>query len=159
MSNRIQAEDCAALDIKQLWRVERSHKVEDVVRAESSPDEDIEPTGPRLANIGVSWPNGVWQRVGVNVTLTFPNCGGTRQWFECPGCQRRVEKLYSPGPGQEFRCRHCYRLVYRSQYERLWRHGRYDLKKWVEKQLDELIKERLRNDPAIKLCDDFLRNQ
>ncbi len=40
--------------------------------------------------------------------------GGTRQWFSCPSCQRRRRILYG---GSRFRCRHCHRLKYETQYE------------------------------------------
>jgi len=39
--------------------------------------------------------------------------GGTRPWFLCPHCRRRVGKLYAAG--KLFLCRHCYGLVYHSQ--------------------------------------------
>lgn len=41
--------------------------------------------------------------------------GGSRVWFGCPFCRRRVAKLYVGGSG--FACRQCYRLVYASQCE------------------------------------------
>jgi hypothetical protein len=58
------------------------------------------------------------------VRLKWTPCtyGGERVWFLCPsvGCGRRVAILYV---GPIFACRHCYRLIYRTQrqedYERL----------------------------------------
>ena len=46
--------------------------------------------------------------------------GGVRWWFICPlwkngvHCGRRVGKLYLPGNGTYFGCRHCHNLTYRS---------------------------------------------
>lgn len=40
--------------------------------------------------------------------------GGVRFWFTCPGCGRRVRKLYLPPGRRRFRCRHCCDLTYRS---------------------------------------------
>src|SRR5262249_39726998 len=117
------------------------------------------PTGPRIADLRLTWPNNECQRLSVTILLTYPNFGGFRQWFECPGCQRRVGKLYSPDPASDFRCRRCHKLVYRSQYEWLWRHGRYDVKKFIEREYNKLLEEAIRNDPAIRLCDELLRNQ
>ena len=39
--------------------------------------------------------------------------GGTRPWFLCPGCGRRVGKLYAGG--RLFLCRHCYNLAHYTQ--------------------------------------------
>jgi len=41
--------------------------------------------------------------------------GGTRPFFLCPRCGRRVTKLH--GGGRYFWCRHCYALSYSSQNE------------------------------------------
>lgn len=41
--------------------------------------------------------------------------GGTRPWFRCPGCDRRVRALYLPPGRDHFRCRHCHRLAHGSQ--------------------------------------------
>jgi hypothetical protein len=46
------------------------------------------------------------------------NLGGTRPWFHCVACNRRVAKLFYGGPAG-FRCRHCYDLCYESQLEPL----------------------------------------
>ena len=56
-----------------------------------------------------------WQSVTEPVRLCWTPChyGGRRPWFVCPGCQRRVGKLYVPG--KYFLCRHCYDLAYGSQ--------------------------------------------
>ena len=58
-----------------------------------------------------------WQDVEQPVRFDHTPCtyGGTRRWWLCPSCGRRVAVLY--GPGKLFACRHCYRLVYASQRE------------------------------------------
>jgi hypothetical protein len=57
-----------------------------------------------------------WQ--GVNELIPFAwtdaNFHGRRQWFACPGCNRRCRIIYG---GPYFRCRKCYQLKYESQYE------------------------------------------
>lgn len=56
----------------------------------------------------------------VNVVATTPTYGGRHWWWICPltkngrPCQRRVAKLYLPGSGRYFGCRHCYDLTYQS---------------------------------------------
>ena len=37
---------------------------------------------------------------------------GTRSWFVCFNCERRVAKLYLPPQAKIFKCRHCYSLTY-----------------------------------------------
>jgi hypothetical protein len=63
---------------------------------------------------------GEWQPMEYLVYLNWTPCtfGGRRAWFRCPakGCGRRVALLYG---GAIFACRHCYRLVYDSQRERV----------------------------------------
>jgi hypothetical protein len=60
-----------------------------------------------------------WEDVQELVHLSWTACnfGGERPWFICPGvgCGRRVAILH--GPGRYFLCRHCYDLVYESQWE------------------------------------------
>jgi hypothetical protein len=57
-----------------------------------------------------------WRDVERLVFLDRTPCtfGGTRPWFSCPGCGRRVAILYGGGV---FQCRHCHRLAYSSQRE------------------------------------------
>lgn len=45
----------------------------------------------------------------VSITHTTPHFGGKRPWFVCPGCGRRVRKLYG---GRYFLCRTCHDLTY-----------------------------------------------
>jgi len=49
----------------------------------------------------------------ISISRTPCNYGGTRPWFLCPHCCRRVSKLYAAG--KYFLCRHCYSLAYHSQ--------------------------------------------
>lgn len=48
------------------------------------------------------------------VRLTQTPCyfGGYRWWLLCPGCNRRVRKLYLI---KQYSCRHCHNLTYRSR--------------------------------------------
>lgn len=55
-------------------------------------------------------------REDVAVEWTPCRFGGERPWWLCPGCARRVMKLY--GWGGQFRCRNCHRLAYRTQREK-----------------------------------------
>jgi hypothetical protein len=48
----------------------------------------------------------------VPVAWTPCHLGGSRPWFGCPSCGRRVAKMYG---GAVFACRHCWRLNYASQ--------------------------------------------
>ncbi|MCP1659106.1 hypothetical protein [Neisseria perflava] len=51
------------------------------------------------------------QHYTIRLLCTTCNYGGTRAWFECPSCCRRVGVLYS---GRRFLCRHCRNLNYPS---------------------------------------------
>lgn len=44
-----------------------------------------------------------------------PRFGGLRWWFSCPGCGRRVARLYQALSGGPFQCRHCRNLTYASR--------------------------------------------
>lgn len=57
-----------------------------------------------------------WRDMVQMVDLERTSChfGGTRTWFRCPKCKRRVAKLYG---GAAFYCRQCHNLAYRSQAE------------------------------------------
>jgi len=50
------------------------------------------------------------------VHLSRSSChyGGSRPWFICPACGRRVAILYG---GAVYACRHCHQLAYESQRE------------------------------------------
>ena len=51
----------------------------------------------------------------ISLTSTLGRYGGYLRWFTCPGCQKRVGKLYLPPGEQIFLCRLCHRLGYRAQ--------------------------------------------
>ena len=54
---------------------------------------------------------------GVGLYFTdLPSGGGSRWWWECPACERRVDVLYLPADRDRLACRTCCGLVYRSQY-------------------------------------------
>jgi hypothetical protein len=59
----------------------------------------------------------------VELVTTQTPWGKLRWWFICPlvvngrSCGRRVRKLYLPGGGKHFGCRHCYDLTYTSCQE------------------------------------------
>ena len=54
-----------------------------------------------------------------NITFTGakPHLGGTRWWFVCPLCDRRMSALYLPPNASRFACRLCYGLSYRSSQQ------------------------------------------
>ena len=58
-----------------------------------------------------------WQNVEQLAYMEHTPCtyGGTRPWWLCPSCGRRVAVLYSSG--KHYACRHCYKLAYTSQGE------------------------------------------
>ncbi len=58
-----------------------------------------------------------WEAVEQPIHLEHTPCayGGTRPWWLCPSCARRVAVLY--GLGKFYACRHCYKLAYTSQGE------------------------------------------
>ena len=59
----------------------------------------------------------------IRLERTLCHFGGTRTWFKCPACDRRVAILYIGS--HLFACRKCHDLVYASQSEdaldRAWR--------------------------------------
>lgn len=59
---------------------------------------------------------GEWQDVRESVTVIWEPCnlGGQRPYFLCPGCGRRIVKLYGLA---RFLCRSCNNLAYQCQRE------------------------------------------
>ncbi len=51
----------------------------------------------------------------VDLVTTPCNLGGSRYWFVCPLCGRRVAGLYLPPGSVHFWCRRCYGLSYLSR--------------------------------------------
>ena len=60
---------------------------------------------------------GEWEPVEQVISFERTPCkyGGTRTWFLCPRCRKRIAVLY--GAGKYFFCRHCYKLAYACQQE------------------------------------------
>jgi len=124
----VKAEHCRHIDVRRLHR-------ENLLRSGVATGwvwTDGE-TGERLASISVRVTDDdltlnysindrpMQQRVPIERTsCTY---GGTRPWFKCPTCWRRVAVLYVRASG--FACRNCHRIVYASQSEdlcgRTWR--------------------------------------
>jgi hypothetical protein len=50
----------------------------------------------------------------VTLSETHPTYGGSRWWFDCPRCFRRVRDLHLPRNSESFACRHCLGLSYES---------------------------------------------
>lgn len=59
-------------------------------------------------------PNRTNIRERIALAFTDQPFGGRRRWFVCKSCGRRCRVLIG---GKYFRCRHCYRATYPSQYE------------------------------------------
>ena len=57
------------------------------------------------------------ENVYIKIPLSWTPCnyGGKSPWFSCPGCRKRVAKLYLES--RYFLCRHCSNLAYSSQRE------------------------------------------
>lgn len=104
----------------------------------------ITATDEEVGSIGVTAGHGVLylrfrsngsvveQRIRLDETAC--HFGGTRPWFRCPQCDRRVALVYSRG--SRFGCRACRQIVYSSQSEdviaRTWRKQQK-----LERQLNE----------------------
>jgi hypothetical protein len=60
---------------------------------------------------------GEWWDIGERVTIVSSPChyGGSRPWFQCPGCHTRRRVLHSVAG--RFRCRACHDLAYSSTRE------------------------------------------
>ena len=61
--------------------------------------------------------DGEWRPVNQKISIDHTGCnyGGSRKWFLCSKCGRRVAVLYYLTGG--FFCRHCHGLTYSSQQE------------------------------------------
>lgn len=57
------------------------------------------------------------EAAGIKVELVTSRTrfGGSRLWFKCPDCARRVGILYQHPLSRAFACRKCLRLTYRKQ--------------------------------------------
>lgn len=87
---------------------------------------------------------GEWEDIDYIVLITRTRCnyGGTRPWFECPKCKRRVAKLYADG--HYFLCRHCHNMTYESRSQPKW-----------DRVMDEQYRIRKRLGDDNSLCDPF----
>jgi hypothetical protein len=58
---------------------------------------------------------------GQSHTMAFagmnPHLGGTRWWYVCPLCNRRMSALYLPPNTSHFGCRLCHGLTYKSSQQ------------------------------------------
>lgn len=121
----VKAEQCRRLEVGHLHR-------ERLLRPGASCTWAWHADGEPLGSIGIGAEAGalsltytlngapVHQRVAIHRTPC--NYGGSRPWFACPRCARRVGVLYLRSG---FACRRCSRVVYASQSEdalgRTWR--------------------------------------
>jgi len=64
----------------------------------------------------------------IEIVSTPGHFGGLLRWIICPGCKRRMGKLYMPGRAHVFLCRQCHRLGYKQQLLRAFRKTQYDKK-------------------------------
>jgi len=64
----------------------------------------------------------------VDITSTTGSFGGFVYWFVCPGCKKRIKKLYLFQNENVFICRHCNHLAYRTQNLRDLRKTEYTRK-------------------------------
>lgn len=108
---------CARCSVMAGWRLLQQVKsVEQQRAADSDVNYRMEGKGVRL--IYRSRRTGEdWKDHDYVVPLTYTACnnyGGSRVWFLCPCCGRRVAKLYG---GAIYACRHCHKLAYQSQRE------------------------------------------
>jgi len=85
--------------------------------------------GLLVGTAGASWASlsqGVAPDLQVVQLLPWvPRFGGRGWWMLCPSCSRRCRKLFRPpraddGQNVEFRCRHCWHLVYASTRVPRW---------------------------------------
>jgi len=61
---------------------------------------------------------------------------GSRRWWACPSCARRVQVLYLAPGAEEMCCRVCGRLIHRSAAEHTYRNRPPHLRRWVQGQLN-----------------------
>jgi hypothetical protein len=55
------------------------------------------------------------KQLEINLVPSKTGFGGTRLWFECPGCQKRVGVLYKNPLNGALGCRKCLGLDYRKR--------------------------------------------
>ena len=124
----VKAEHCRSIDVRRLHRegLLRSGVATTWAWTDKA-------TGERLAAIGLRAADGTLTLAyslndkpthqWVPLERTPCHYGGSRPWFNCPRCRRRVAVLYLRASG--FACRRCQRLTYASRsddaIDRTWR--------------------------------------
>ena len=100
-SNRVMVEECSVLSVfdpetkKKITKFAGDNSVEVIARRD-----DIEIFRQNLFFVKTPVTN-----------------GGSRYWFRCYICKKKVAKLYLPPKGRRYACRKCHNLTYRSQKE------------------------------------------
>ena len=119
-SVRQAVEDCVTLSLSKMLQAGQltSHRsTQEVIwtdwtgNVSAALTIEIHPTPPGLAFYLCE------SRQYVDLHSTPLRFGGVRWWFSCPGCGRRCAKLHRPRSGEEFYCRLCCGLTYRSCQE------------------------------------------
>jgi hypothetical protein len=106
-STRLRMDDCHVLaPFRGLARA---------VAAAAGPSWD--PATPTAVSFAATWPDGYGGTVSVSVVGTRQHLGGFRAWYVCGACDRRVGRLYQPSPSRAFSCRHCWGVLYDSQFQ------------------------------------------
>jgi hypothetical protein len=120
---KVLVEDCLCLDVVVLTRPGRLEPgfggtyyfYKDEKEIESIPwelqDDCLRFHGWRVGRDGKPVSYSYW----VLVTYTPAEFKGKRAWFQCPGCDKRVRKLFRPPGELAFKCRDCHDLTYASQ--------------------------------------------
>ena len=112
-------EDCMFIDIRQLSRSGCMGTCQKYsLKWQNGSDIQVETTPEALKLLYNIFSDGQQlENVSIKVPLSWTPCnyGGKRPWFSCPGCGRRVAKLYLET--RYFLCRHCSNLAYSSQRE------------------------------------------
>ena len=63
----------------------------------------------------------------LKLTTSKTGNGGTRLWFSCPICKKRVGDLYQHPFSQDLGCRKCFRMKYRSSSKKGMVEGRLNM--------------------------------
>lgn len=113
----VKAEHCLRLDVRELARRKLLGGVSCTWRWSNTV------TGEELGSIGITTrpgaarlnysSGGVLVCQDIRISETVCHFGGTRPWFQCPRCGRRVGVLFLRSG--TFMCRHCGRVAYASQ--------------------------------------------
>lgn len=127
---RVKAEHCLSLDVRRLAAenlLRASFWVWEWRNAESGTATSTLGMFGGADALRLSYSiNGQPAEQHIAIDRTACGFGGTRPWFRCPSCCRRVAKLFLRRG--RFACRHCQRLTYASRCEdaldRGWRKQR-----------------------------------